>query len=51
MFYNISARFLCSFMRRVLGLVLYCGVIQFICKRVCESTQKDEGGAIYEKML
>lgn len=33
LFQNISAHFLCLFIKRVLGLVLYCMMIQFICKK------------------
>ncbi len=33
LFQNTSAHFLCLFIKRVLGLVLYCMMIQFICKK------------------
>lgn len=39
LFQNISAHFLCLFIKRVLGLVLYYMMIQFICKNNFSESQ------------
>lgn len=42
LFQNVSAHFLCLFIKRVLGLVLYRMMIQFICKKYKEASQSEK---------